>query len=116
MKKRLLFLTFWLWAIIIISILLVLVYALKPTNTYYDNHAVPYIICVILGLVNIVAAVLILKWKKLGFWIIVITGVVSLLVCKPAPAFVISSLIGLVVLVAMLQIKVDGVNCWEQLE
>ena len=79
-------------------------------NSGIYNKSIAYLI---LGLVNIVAAALILNWKKFGFWLIVVTSVASLFVARPA--VIVSSLIGLIVLVAVLQIKLDGVSCWEQL-
>jgi len=116
MKKRLLFTTFWLWAIIIANAYLALMnfinVSLIDTNSDISVEDYRSITWLILGLVNIVAAALILNWKKFGFWLIVVTSVASLL--GGQHAFIIS-MIGLIVLVAVLQIKLDGVSCWEQL-
>ena len=77
------------------------------------------ILLAVLGIANVLFAVLLLKWKKLGFWGFVLTAVASLIINISIGLSVGQSLIGLIgigVLYGILQIKQDNVSTWENLE
>ena len=144
MKKRLLFLTVWLWIIIIVGAFIAIgsftdalhvkklassdnpftKMLLQKRNLNVEFYA--NIACSIIGLVNIVASVLILKWDKNGFWAMISTCVTSFLLLWHASyggkinvsALItfFACLIGFIILVIVVQIKIDDKNCWEQLE
>lgn len=90
----------------------------------YYTYAVYFM--VILSVVNVVGAILLLNWKKVGYWLFVgsasacLAIMISFAVFGGVTTTVLSSMLGAVlapvVLWAILQIKKDGVSCWKQLE
>ncbi len=98
---------------------------------YVEHGKVDYYTCavyfmVILSVVHVVGAILLLNWKKVGYWLFVGSASACLAIMIPFAVFggvtttVLSSMLGAVlapvVLWAILQIKKDGVSCWKQLE
>lgn len=72
-----------------------------------------------LGIGNIVFSILLLGWKKVGFWGFVATSAVVLVVNLIIGLSVTQSvmgLIGIVVLYGVLQIKKEDVSAWSNLE
>lgn len=79
----------------------------------------------VLAVINVVAAILLLIWKKLGYWLFVGSAsacfviMVSFAILGGVTSAVLSSLIGAVlgpiVLWAILQIRKKGISCWKQL-
>lgn len=72
----------------------------------------------VLGLANIFFAVLLFRWRKIGFWGFVLASIGSLLISlylglMKAPSLL--GLLGILVLYGVLQIKKDGVSTWENL-
>lgn len=73
----------------------------------------------ILGIANVGFAVLILQWKKLGFWGFMVTSIGTLIININIGIGIGQSVLGLVgiaVLYGILQIKKDSVTTWENLE
>lgn len=68
----------------------------------------------VFGLVNVVAIVLLLNWKKNGFVLLVISSLVN-----ASLAVILSTIpwgiIGLIIWYLILQLKKNGKTCWEQL-
>ena len=87
---------------------------------YYSS----YVMAMLSGL-NGAAAVLLLLWKKIGFWLAVASAVCMFILMilfsaiggvSPMVAFsMMGALLGPVVLWAILQIRRDGVSCWKLL-
>lgn len=73
----------------------------------------------ILGLGNIVFAILLFQWKKSGFWGYVATSIVALVINLMIGIGIGQSLLGLAgiaILYGVLQIKNNNVTAWEHLE
>ncbi len=76
-------------------------------------------ILAMLGFLNVVFAILLLLWKKIGFWGFVVTSLAALIINLNIGLSITQSLLGLVgiiLLYAVLQIKVDNVSAWQNLE
>lgn len=90
----------------------------------YYTYAVYFM--VVLSIINVVGASLILNWKKVGYWLFLgsasacLVIMISFAILGGVSNTVFSSMLGAVlgpvVLWAILQIKKDGVSCWELLE
>ena len=73
----------------------------------------------VLSLLNLVFAVLLLKWQKIGFWGFVATSVISLGLSMSAGmgvSSIVAGLFGIVLLYGILQIPKDEVAAWKHLE
>ena len=73
----------------------------------------------ILGVLNLVFAILLLQWKKVGFWGFVATSVISLALNMNAGMGAIQillGLVGIVILYGILQIPKEDVAAWKHLE
>ena len=153
------FVTFWLWFCIVCSVISGisgvmsfqfiisnlghLKYQLSPASI--DTSLVTQIwnyldimICttVVSAICCIIGYIMLLKWKKAGFWLLIIVSIVISCInlyvmdflseaCAEIGSFsfpsytttmqVVASVIGWIVLWAILQIKKNGVSCWSQL-
>ena len=143
-KQRHGFISFWLWLMIIANIISgiysicnhnIAIWAYASAEMaqqfFYVNHSVAdfYSYALIgmgcLALVNAASAILLLKWNKIGFWMIVATSAVNLCImiafgCKGGwTGAVLQSMagavLGPVILYLILHIKKEGVSCWSQL-
>jgi len=73
----------------------------------------------ILGVVNVISAVMLLNWRKIGFWAFIVTGLASMGINISIGLGVGQSIVGLfgiAVLFGILQIKKDEKSTWENLE
>jgi len=73
----------------------------------------------VLGIVNIIFAILLLSWKKIGFWGFLFVSIVGLCINLSLGLGLGQSLLGLVgiaILFGILQIKKDDVSAWDNLE
>lgn len=144
-KHRHGFVTFWLVLMILANIAGAIVqvlsadYAIWQYATdekvqlffYVEHGKVDYYIyavyfMAVLSVVNVVGAILLLNWKKVGYWLFVgsasacLAIMISFAIFGGVTTTVLSSMLGAVlgpvVIWAILQIKKDGVSCWKQLE
>ena len=143
-KQRHGFVTFWLW-LMLLSNLAVAIYMIAERDlaiwiyaTEEKAHLMFYgiingvdlfcnsmIVLAGLGVVNFIAAILLLKWKKAGFWVCIAASAINLIVMIILASIgglssaVISSIIGAIagplVLYGILQLKKNDVSCWKQL-
>lgn len=140
-KERHGFVTFWLWLMIISNIIGAIMQAMSANYAiwayatydnaqlffYVEHGVVDYYICaawimVVLSLVNVAGAIMLLKWKKMGYWFIVGSAVaclaimISFGVLGGFSASVVYSIVGAVIgpiaLWAILQISKNGLRCW----
>ncbi len=77
------------------------------------------IILALMGIANVIFAVLLFKWRKIGFWGFLLTSIVALAINLNIGMSIGQSLLGLVgiiLLYAVLQIKKDQVSAWNQLD
>jgi len=73
----------------------------------------------ILGILNLIFAILLFQWKKIGFWGFLGTSVITLILNIQAGmgvSSVIGGLVGVAILYGILQIKKNDVSTWEGLE
>ena len=115
--------TSWLILLIIVNSLIALLY-LFAGETISQNFpggisSPMLIILALLGTVNVICAVMLFKWKKIGFWGFVVSGCIALVVNLSIGIGVLQSiwgLVGIAVLYGVLQIKKDNVSAWENLD
>lgn len=62
--------SFWLWIAIIANIALSIFYAVSMFNVGTGEMALGFGLCSIFGVVNVLSAILLLRWNKVGFYII----------------------------------------------
>lgn len=76
-------------------------------------------ILAITGIANVIFAILILSWKKIGFWGFLITSIITLFINLSIGVSFGQSLLGLggiIVLYFVLQINKDNVTAWDYLD
>ena len=77
------------------------------------------ILFAVLGIANIVFSVMLLNWKKIGFWGFILSSIVALILNLSVGLGIAQSIFGLVgiaILYGVLQIKKDDVTAWENLD
>ncbi len=73
----------------------------------------------IMGNINIVFAILLLNWNKIGFWGFLVVSIAGLFINLSLGLGIGQSLLGLIgiiVLFGVLQIKKDNVSAWDNLD
>lgn len=110
-KKRHWFVTFWLWFMIVVNVIMCFV---NMANAY---TTVSYVASALMA-VNVIGAIMLLNGKKLGFWIFVAMAAISAIlnVSLESIAGAFGAVIGVAVLFGILQITKDDVTYWSQLE
>lgn len=120
LKQRNGCITAWLWVAIIANIGMAIFYAVSMFSAYSTEMALGFGICAILGIINVLGAILLMRWNKTGFYLFLVSSlicaVVNVFVLKMSPATAISSVFAIVIWWAILQAKKDGVSAWSQLE
>ena len=121
-KQRPGFVTFWLWLGIIMNVVL----ALIMVSVFTTNNTLPIlslILALLIPVMDIVGSILLLNWKKFGFWLKVISGVIFIAIIlfsyksfSESLDYIIIAVISPIILLAILQIQKDGISCWKQLE
>lgn len=115
--------TTWLILIIIVNSLTSLLYifagdlvAENLTNGISDQMLT---VLALLSIANVIFAILIFRWKKIGFWGFVITSLLAMIINLNIGLGIFQSLIGLLgiaIAYGVLQISKDNVSAWENLE
>jgi hypothetical protein len=120
LKQRNGCITAWLWVAIIANIGMAIFYAVSMFSAYSTEMALGFGICSIFGVINVLGAILLMRWNKTGFYLFLasslICEVVNVFVLKMSAATAISSVFAIVIWWAILQTKKDGVSAWSQLE
>lgn len=119
-KKRHGFVTFWLWLLMISNAVFAIFMIYAATSS---TMILSLILALLLPLLNIAGSILLLNWKKLGYWLILAVPFLYFLItifshtsASDALTVLVQDLIFVpLVLFAILQIKKDGVSCWKQL-
>lgn len=73
----------------------------------------------VIGIGNVIFAVLLFQWKKIGFWGFVVSGIAAFIINISIGLDIVQSLLGLVgiaVLYGVFQIKKDNIPAWDNLE
>lgn len=120
LKQRNGCISFWLWIAIIVNMAMVIYYAVTMFSAYSSEAALGFGLCSIFGAVNVLSAILLLRWNKIGFYMMVVSSimaiVVNICVLKMEPVAMIGSLFAIVIWWAILQMKKNGVSAWSQLQ
>lgn len=113
--------TFWLWLVLLVnagSVLMQVVNLFDPLESVYPVWTV--VLLVLLASCNVVASLLLMRWRKLGFYLFVASAlaelVVGLLLLDLHPVESVSSLASIAIWWAVLQIRSDGRSAWSQME
>jgi membrane associated rhomboid family serine protease len=120
-RKRHGFTTFWL-ILSLISFIISGGSYLFSTETIAQNLNTSNELIMLFGfvsMVGIIGDILLLCWKKIGFWIFIGISVVSLILNMKIGLTIVQSLFGLIGLAIMwgvLHIRKNGKTAWEQLE
>lgn len=110
--------TAWLILMLILNSTTALVYAFMPGKFTQTVSSNALIALVIIGIVNVICAVMLLRWKKIGFYGFAVTAVTTIIInlsigISPIKASV--GFAGFLILYVILQIKKDGVSAWSYL-
>lgn len=113
--------TTWLIFLIIANAVIALIYAFTVNKLAATLHTSGLAIAalIILCSINVICAVMLLTWKKIGFYGFVITTVLAFILNLYIGISPVRSIIGLLsfaVLYAILQIKRDGISAWSNLK
>ena len=113
--------TFWLWLVLLVnagSVLMQVVNLFDPSESVYPVWTV--VLLVLLASCNVVASLLLMRWRKLGFYLFVASAlaelVVGLLLLDLHPVESVTSLASIAIWWAVLQIRYDGRSAWSQME
>lgn len=71
---------FWLCIIIILNLCVAIFYAVKTFEAYKTEISLGYGLCSILGVINILGAILLLRWRKPGFYILLASTILCIFV------------------------------------
>ena len=89
-----------------------------PEETVYPVWTV--VLLVLLASCNVVASLLLMRWRKLGFYLFVASAlaelVVGLLLLDLHPVQSVTLLFNIAIWWAVLQIRSDGRSAWSQME
>ena len=113
--------TAWLVFILIANSIVSLMYlstANKLMQTLKVSGTAMFIL-VLVGMLNVVCAIMLLKWKKIGFYGFAISSIAAFAVnigIGLSPVSAILGLVGFGILYAILQITKDGVSAWDYLQ
>lgn len=120
LKQRNGCITAWLWVAIIANIGMAIFYAVSMFSAYSTEMALGFGICSIFGVINVLGAILLMRWNKTGFYLFIVSSIISAIVnvfvLKMTPVTAVSSIFAIVIWWAILQAKKDGVSAWSQLE
>lgn len=116
-KERNAFVSIWLYFSIVANVLVSLInfFPKQAWGSNYPDAAIPLsIVSGVFGVINIIAIIMLLNWRKSGFLLLIISSIIGGLLAMLTSSFPVE-LLGIVVWYFILQIKKDGKSCWEQL-
>lgn len=113
--------TTWLYFMIVSNVAAILknLFNLDKMMEIYQTSSAPFVALITLALANIAFAILLLKWKKIGFWGFLVTSIMAAIFNVALGMSVVLSAIGLsgvIILYALLQIKQNNISSWRQME
>ena len=120
-KQRHGFVSFWLWLLMIANAVFAII---MVKVTPISNMIISLFLALLLPLLNITGSILLLNWKKFGFWLILGAPFYYFLIEISGSVSTIDALTNLglnlilfpLVLFAILQIKKNDESCWKQLK
>jgi len=114
--------TAWLVIMIVLNSLTAITYLFASdfiTNNLPDASTTMIVLLGIFGIANIIFAVMLLRWKKFGFWGFIASSILVLIINLNIGIGIgqlVLGLVGVAILYGILQIKKDNVTAWENLE
>lgn len=119
-KKRHGCVSVWLWIVIISNLGLGIYYATLMFSAYTNTMSLGFGLLSILATLNVLGAILLMRWNKCGFYLFVVSSVLAALVnigvLSLEPVVLLSGLFAILIWGGILQIKKDGVSAWSLLE
>ncbi|MDR3258149.1 MAG: zinc ribbon domain-containing protein [Fusobacteriaceae bacterium] len=119
-KKRHGFTTFWLIVTLVSQIFSVAtyLYSFRMLANFFNTSSNFFVLYIVAAIIGAVGTVLLLTWKKAGFWIFVGISIVNLilnLIIGISIGKILIGLIGVPIMWAVLQIRKNEKTTWEQL-
>lgn len=110
----------WLWIVIISNLGLGIYYATMMFSAYTNTMSLGFGLLSILATLNVLGAILLMRWNKCGFYLFVVSSVLAALVnigvLSLEPVVLLSGLFAILIWWGILQIKKDGISAWSLLE
>lgn len=110
----------WLWIVIIFNLGLGIYYATMMFSAYTNTMSLGFGLLSILATLNVLGAILLMRWNKCGFYLFVVSSILAALVnlgvLNLEPVVLISGLFAILIWWGILQIKKDGISAWSLLE
>lgn len=110
----------WLWIVIISNLGLGIYYAITMFSAYTNIMSLGFGLLSILSTLNVLGAILLMRWNKCGFYLFIVSSVLAALVnlgvLNLEPIVLIWGLFAILIWWGILQIKKDGISSWSLLE
>lgn len=110
--------TAWLMLMLLLNSLTAIAYLFIPRLTHNMSYNAVNALAII-GIVNVICVILLLRWKKIGFYGFAITSIITIIInlnIGISPIRASLGLAGFLVLYGILQIKQDGISAWSYLK
>ena len=111
--------TFWLWLVQVVNAFITLVFIFNMFETALYQAPISEGVLAMLSTCNVFASLLLMKWNKTGFYIFIVSTVLTLLVSlfklNVNLTESLYSIVGIAIWWAMLQIKHNGVTAWSMM-
>lgn len=112
--------TFWLWLVLIVNAGFTLQYLVMLVDADPQLPVLAVSLLALLGACNVYAALLLLRWNKMGFYLFICSSLAALVVNVTMldlhPVQSATSLFGIAIWWGVLQIRRGGVSAWSQME
>ena len=114
--------TAWLIFMIVVNSIVSLMYLLSNFFNIMDiggRSPLMVLLLALLGISNVIFSILLLKWKKIGFFGFIGTSIITFIINITIGLQIfqaVAGLIGIAILFGILQIKQEGVSAWDNLE
>lgn len=108
--------TFWLWLVVLVNLGLAFFYCVEMFDVWHSGFVLGYGLLSILGTINVLSAILLMRWNRLGFYMLLTSSIIALIVnigILGLPySSALSALIAALIWWAILQIRKNGVSAW----
>lgn len=110
----------WLWLVIIANFCMVIYYTVTMFGAYDSSISLAFGLTAVLSVVNILGAILLMRWNKYGFYLYTVSALLAAVFCivvLGAELYVIgSSLFVILIWWGILHIKKNNVSAWQLME
>lgn len=111
--------TCWLWLVLVVNAFITVVFIFNMFETALHQAPISEGVLAMLSTCNVFASLLLMKWNKTGFYIFIVSTVLTLLVSlfklNANLTGSLYSIVGIAIWWAMLQIKHNGVTAWSMM-